>query len=81
MKVDVLHDQFQHIVENSLDGIMIIQEEHPVYLNSAALKMFGYGSFDHIRGVKFVDLMAPASRPFVISDPGIRPVGSDLMKG
>ncbi len=81
MKVDVLHDQFQHIVENSLDGIMIIQEEHPVYVNSAALKMFGYGSFDHIRGVKFVDLMAPASRLFVVSDPGIRQVGSDLMKG
>jgi PAS domain S-box-containing protein len=81
VKVDVLHDQFQHIVENSLDGIIIIQEEHPVYVNSSALKMFGYGSIDHIHGVKFVDLMAPASRPFVVSDPGIRPVGSDLMKG
>ncbi|MBF8247748.1 MAG: putative signal transduction histidine kinase, partial [Bacteroidetes bacterium] len=80
MKVAVLHDQFQHIVENSLDGIMIIQNERPVYVNPAALNMFRYQTFDEIQGAKFVDLILPASRPFIVSDPGNRAVGSDLMK-
>ncbi|MBI4428788.1 MAG: PAS domain S-box protein, partial [Ignavibacteriales bacterium] len=78
MKVDLAQEQFQRIVESSLDGIIIIQDGRPVYANPAALSTFRYESSGDLQSIRFVDLMAPASRPFTFHDPEGYSLGDSL---
>jgi len=80
VKIELMQDQFQSIVEGSLDGIIVIQDGKPVYVNPAAVSIFGYDSADEMKSMNFFDLIAPASRPFVFHDPEGRPLGSALMR-
>ena len=80
MKVDLLHDQFHRIVESSLEGIIIIQDERPVHVNPAALSIFGYESADEMKGIHFVELIAPGSRPFTFHEPEGRSVASIIVQ-
>ena len=80
MKVDLLQDQIQRIVESSLEGILIVQDGRAVFVNPAAVSIFGYESPSEIMAVGFVDLLAPASRPFTFHDPEGHSVGT-IIKG
>ncbi|HTP79786.1 MAG TPA: ATP-binding protein [Bacteroidota bacterium] len=73
-------EMYRTIVERSLDAIIILQDEHPVYANPAAVRLFGYRSMEQILEVKFVDLIAPGSRPFTLLRPERHTVGEQLLQ-
>ncbi len=60
-------EKYQNIVENSLDGIVIVQDGKLVYVNQQAAKVFEYESPELMKMTDFSDSVAPASRPFVLT--------------
>ncbi len=60
--------KYQNIVESSLDGIVIVQQGRLVYVNPAAVQIFGYHSAEEMKIIKFMDIVAPASRPFLFDN-------------
>lgn len=75
-----MNDRFQQIVEHSLDGIITVQDGRPVYVNPATVSIFRYDSAEEMKSVSFVDLLAPASRPFAFHDPEGLSVGTTMKK-
>lgn len=65
-KFEESQEKYQSIVESSLDGIVIVQDGRLVFVNSSAMKIFGYSSVEEMRAVSFSETVAPASRFFVL---------------
>lgn len=57
--------QYRSIVESSLDGIMVVQNERLVYVNPSAVKIFGYASPEEMQLLNFSETVAPPSKPFL----------------
>jgi len=79
-KVEEVRIQYQNLVENSLDGIVVIQGGNLVFVNPAARRIFGFNSREEMEGLKFLDAVAPASRPFLILDESTHAVGDEILK-
>ena len=72
--------KYRSIVEGSLDGIIIVQQQRITYANPGAVRIFGYGSTEEMMQLRMNDVVAPASRPFVsFEDDGRRP-GESIMR-
>lgn len=58
-------EKFKTLVENSLDGILIIQDGKIAYINPALARMSGFNTTEQI-GKNFIDYVAPEHRDMVI---------------
>lgn len=54
--------RYQNLVENSADGIMVIQKREVKFVNRAVLRIFGFKDKSEIEGRPFIDLVAPEQR-------------------
>jgi PAS domain S-box-containing protein len=79
-KFEEAREQYQSLVESSLDGIVVVQDEKLVFVNPAAVRIFQYDSQENMTMLNFSDTVAPASRPFLILDYEEKPLGEDLLK-
>jgi PAS domain S-box-containing protein len=57
--------QYQSIVENSLEGIIIIQNERIVFANPSAVKIFEYEKKEEMIDLHFMLIVSPASRSII----------------
>lgn len=73
-------EKYQNIVENSLDGIVIVQEGKLVFVNPSAARIFEYASPEEMRMVNFSDTVAPASRPFVFLNDSNQTIREDILR-
>jgi PAS domain S-box-containing protein len=72
--------QYRSIVESSLDGIMIVQDERLVYVNPSAVSMFGYASAEEMQSLNFSETVAPPSKPFLTMKPDGRAIGEEVLR-
>ncbi len=79
-QVEEAREQYQNLVESSLDGIVVVQDEKLVFLNPAAVRIFQYESPKEMLKLSFVDTIAPASRPFLVLDYRTRSSGEEILK-
>jgi PAS domain S-box-containing protein len=73
-------EQYQSLIESSRDGIVVVQDDILVFVNPAAVRIFQYDSQEDMKHVKFIDTVAPPSRPFLKLDYLHRLGGEDIMK-
>jgi PAS domain S-box-containing protein len=79
-KYEESQEKYQNIVESSLDGIVVIQEEALVFVNPSAIRIFGYESAHEMMRTRFNDIVAPASKPFLLGDYQAKKIGEDLFR-
>ncbi|HEX9829585.1 MAG TPA: PAS domain S-box protein, partial [Bacteroidota bacterium] len=79
-KVVESQEKYQNIVENSLDGIVVVQDGKLVYVNQAAAKVFEYESPELMKMTDFSDTVAPASKPFVLTDQKPQTIREDVFR-
>ena len=79
-KFEESQEKYQNIVESSLDGIVIVQDGRLVFVNSSAMKIFGYSSIEEMKSVSFTETVAPASRFFVLEGYQGRLIGEDILR-
>lgn len=73
-------EKYHSIVEGSLDGITIVQNDVLVFANESAAKIFGYDAAEQMQGVKYIDIVAPSNRFMVVEDYAGRTAGEDLLR-
>ena len=73
-------EKYRNIVESSLDGIVIIQDEKLVFVNPSAVDTFGYSSAKEMMKANFGDTVAPGSKPFLIRTYDSNKIGDDIFK-
>ncbi len=73
-------EKYQHIVESSLDGIVVIQQDRLVFVNPSAVRIFGYTSAEEMTAMSFQDTVAPGSKPFLVQDFTQRRVGESIFR-
>lgn len=73
-------EKYRNIVENSLDGIVIIQDGKLVFANPSAARIFEYASPEEMKVVNFSDTVAPASRPFVFVNDSKQAIREDILR-
>ena len=79
-KVEETREQYQSLVESSLDGIVVVQDDKLVFANPSAVRTFKYGSQEVMTRLNFSATIAPASRPFLHMDYEKKEIGEDLLK-
>jgi PAS domain S-box-containing protein len=67
--------RYRELVEQSLQGMQVIQDGRVVFANPAEAGIFGYGSGEQMMGLHTADLMAPEEMP------AIRGRGQDMERG
>ncbi|MGD1046561.1 MAG: PAS domain S-box protein [Bacteroidota bacterium] len=72
--------QYRSIVESSLDGIMVVQNERLVYVNPSAVSIFGYASAEEMQSLNFSETVAQPSKPFLAMTPDGRTVGEEVLR-
>ena len=72
--------QYQHIVESSLDGIVVIQDGKPVYANPTAVKLFGFASAEELQVVHFLDLLGSWGKAQLGGDLKKHSPGDELLR-
>lgn len=60
--------KFRSLVEQSLSGIFIIQENHFSYINPRFAQIFGYTQDEILSLDSILDIVAPESRPFIAAN-------------
>jgi PAS domain S-box-containing protein len=78
--VEESREKYREIVESSLDGLMVIQNGKLVFVNSAAVRIFGYPTAEEMLTVPFHATIAPASRAFFPQDMESGAVGRDIFR-
>lgn len=73
-------EKYQHIVESSLDGIVIIQDGGLVFVNPSAVRIFGFESAREMIGSSFNDTVAPGSKPFLLGNYQHKRIGEDIFR-
>ena len=74
-----LHEQYQNLIESSRDGIVVVQNDKLSYVNPAAVRIFQFDSQEEMKPLRFMDLVAPPSRPFLNLEYLQRPPGEDML--
>lgn len=72
--------KYRSVVETSLSGICLIQEEKFVYVNPRLVEMLGYDSPDSLVGGDFIDFVFPADRDEVILNRVFKQTESDTAR-
>ena len=57
-------EQYRQLVENSLEGIVIVQDGSVGFANCAAAAILNFASPEELQGRTFEEMIAPPSRPF-----------------
>ena len=78
--MDEPQSQYRSIVESSLDGIMVVQNERLVYVNPSAVSLFGYASVEEMRMLNFSETVAPPSKPFLTITSDGRVLGDEVFR-
>ena len=73
-------EKYQTIVESSLDGIAIIQNEKLVFVNAASARIFGYESAEEMSNISFIDIIAPSNRFLTLEGYDGKSVGDDMLR-
>ncbi|MDD5094743.1 MAG: PAS domain S-box protein [Dehalococcoidia bacterium] len=73
-----LEDKYHSLVENSIDGIVIIQQTEVKFINRTCLKIFAYESEDQVLGHPFADFVAPEYRHPMIERANLRQQGEAI---
>jgi diguanylate cyclase (GGDEF)-like protein/PAS domain S-box-containing protein len=60
-------EQFRALLEQSLTGVYIVQDDRIVYANHALARLFGYDSAAALQGKVAIELVAPEERSRIIS--------------
>lgn len=71
---------YQNLIESSRDGIVVVQDDKLVFVNHAAVRIFQYDSEADMEPLKFIDTIAPPSRPFLRLDYLRCAPGEDILK-
>lgn len=79
-KYEESQEKYRNIVESSLDGIVVILEGSPVFVNPSSVRIFGYESAQEMMRISFDDTVAPGSKPFMLGDYGKKNIGEDLFR-
>jgi PAS domain S-box-containing protein len=58
-------EKYRTLIENSLDGIAVVQGEKVVLVNPALLKMFGFEREEEMIGRPFTDFISPKDQPLL----------------
>ena len=72
--------QYRSIVESSLDGIMVVQNERLVYVNPSAVSIFGYTSAEEMQLLNFTETVAQPSKPFLTMTPDGHATGEEVLR-
>ncbi|MFQ6087471.1 MAG: GAF domain-containing protein [Candidatus Methanofastidiosia archaeon] len=72
-------EKYKGLVESSLFGIAIAQEERLVFVNETFLDIFGYKSFDEVNGKNIEIFIAPEDRDMVLNRARRRESGKDIL--
>ena len=72
--------RYRSIVESSLDGIIVVQNERLVYVNPSAVNIFGYASMEEMQLINFSETVAPPSKPFLTMTPDGRAIGEAVLR-
>ncbi|RPI04278.1 MAG: PAS domain S-box protein [Ignavibacteriae bacterium] len=72
--------QYRSIVESSLDGIIVVQDERLVYVNPSAIHIFGYASMEEMFSLAFSETVAPSSKPFISMTTDGRALGEEVLR-
>jgi PAS domain S-box-containing protein len=59
-------EKFGALVENSLDGIAVVQEERILFVNRVLLEMFGCQKADEMVGHPFTEFVSPEHRDLMV---------------
>ncbi|GJQ20533.1 MAG: hypothetical protein HBSIN02_08880 [Bacteroidia bacterium] len=73
-------EKYRNIVDSSLDGLMVVQNAKPVFVNASAVRIFEYESPAAMLAVPFEDLIAPGSKAFFGKELFEGEVGKDIFK-
>ncbi len=71
-------EKYRSLVENSIDGIAIVQGPEIRFVNRALLKMFGCQSEDEMVGCTFTDFVSPRHRSLMMERACAREKGEDV---
>jgi PAS domain S-box-containing protein len=69
---------FQTIVENSEDGISIVDDDRFVFVNKKFLQLFGYTNARHLVGKPITTVVDPVDRGRVLTTSRARQLGRDM---
>ncbi|MSS70872.1 MAG: PAS domain S-box protein [Candidatus Latescibacteria bacterium] len=70
--------RYRSLVENSLEGIGLIQDGKVLFANPALLKMYGYDCLEEVVGRPISDMVAPESRDYVVNLSRQREAGAEV---
>ena len=73
-------ENYQNIVESSLDGIVIIHDGRLVFVNASAVRIFGYDSADEMKELSFAKTIAPSSRFLSLEEGQRHLIGEDFLR-
>jgi len=79
-KFEESQEKYQNIVESSLDGIVVIQDDKLVFVNPAAVRIFGYDSAGDMMAANFSDTIAPTSRSFLTGGRRAQLGGEEILR-
>ncbi len=79
LELEETKTRYRKLVENSRDGIIVAQGQRLVFVNPAALKIFGYESEAEMKRLQLTDIVAAPSRPFLQFDYAKIKVGEDVI--
>jgi PAS domain S-box-containing protein len=79
-KFEESEEKYQNIVESSLDGIVVIQDGKLAFVNSSAVRIFGYDSVEDMMAASFSDTIAPASRSFILGREQAQLASEDILR-
>ncbi|MGQ9572334.1 MAG: PAS domain S-box protein [Dehalococcoidia bacterium] len=71
-------EKYRRLVEDSLDGIVIIESGEIKFVNRAILSIFGFESADEVVGRPFVEFISPEYRELVTERARLREKGEDV---
>jgi len=71
-------DRFRAAMQDSLDGVGLVEGQTITFANQAALSMWGYESEDEVLGRAITDVLAPEYRGLVAKRAELRAKGEDV---
>ena len=70
--------KYRTLIEDSLDGIAVVQGEKVILVNPALLKMFGFERDEEMIGRPFTDFVSPKDRPLLAGRGTEKEVGKEV---
>ncbi len=71
-------EKYRSLIENSLDGIAVVQRDKVILVNPALVKMFGFERDEEVIGRPFTDFVSPKDRPLLAGSGTEKEVGKEV---